>query len=262
MTLFTARDGISLAYDVAGRGPPLLLIGGLSADRIFWGLCRPHLADFATLCFDNRDMAPSGLASGPYTVADMARDALAVMDAAGIARAHVLGHSMGGAIAQELALMAPERVDRLILANTFADQDGYSRELLALLTRLRREIADPATFVSVLATFTLGRATLAQVPLETIARGALAAGPFQDQAGFARQAQACAAVDTRARIGAITAPTLVLYTQDDRFFAPPFAARLADAIPGARLMEIAGAGHCPMVEVPEAFATAVRAFLA
>ncbi|OYX06087.1 MAG: hypothetical protein B7Z15_16590 [Rhizobiales bacterium 32-66-8] len=87
MTRFTDRDGISLAYDVAGSGAPVLLIGGLSADRIFWGLCRPFLADFTTLCFDNRDMTPSGSATGPYTVADMARDALAVMDAAGIARA-------------------------------------------------------------------------------------------------------------------------------------------------------------------------------
>ncbi|OYX15051.1 MAG: hypothetical protein B7Z15_01805 [Rhizobiales bacterium 32-66-8] len=131
-----------------------------------------------------------------------------------------------------------------------------------MLKRLRRESADPVTFVSVLATFTLGRATLAQVPLEAIARGALAAGPFQDQDGFERQADACAQVDLRGRIGAITAPTLVLYTKDDRFFAPPFAEGLAQTIPGARLGEIAGAGHCPMVEVPEAFAAAVRAFLA
>ncbi|MEP9379489.1 alpha/beta hydrolase [Aquabacter sp. CN5-332] len=261
MDLFTSHDGIKLAYDVEGRGPPLLIIGGLAADRIFWGLSRPLLSDFTTLSFDNRDMAASGRADGPYTVADMAGDALAVMDAAGIERAHVLGHSMGGAIAQELALMAPERVDSLILTNSLARQDGYTIEVLGLLKRLRREIADEVTFVSTLATFTLGQVTLASVPLETIARQALAASPLQEISAFERQADACANVDTLDRLGAIKARTLVLYTPDDRFFAPPFARKIAEAIPGARLQEIALSGHCPMVEVPDAFTKAVRDFL-
>ncbi len=261
MDLFASHDGIRLAYDLKGQGHPLLIIGGLAADRTFWGLSRPLLTGCTTLCFDNRDMAASGRALAPYSVAGMAGDALAVMDAAGIERVHVLGHSMGGAIAQELALLAPHRVDHLILANTLARQDGYTIALLALLKRLRLEIADPVTFVSTLATFTLGRTTLAGVPLETIARQALAISPLQEIPAFERQADACADVDTLDRIGVIRAPTLVLYTKDDRFFAPPFAHEIAAAIPGARLHEIPHAGHCPMVETPDVFAKAVCDFL-
>ncbi|TCT02076.1 alpha/beta fold hydrolase [Aquabacter spiritensis] len=261
MDRFASNDGIDLAYDLEGRGPPLLIIGGLAADRIFWALARPLLSDFTTLCFDNRDAGASGRAESAYNVADMARDALAVMDAAGWEKAHVLGHSLGGAIAQELALLAPERVDSLILANTLAHQDGYTRGLLALLTRLRRELADEVTFVSTLATFTLGRATLATASLDAIARQALATSPLQEIAAFERQAAACRGVDTLARIGAIQARTLVLATPDDRFFAPVFARRIADAIPGARLQDIPLSGHCPMIEVPDAFAKAVRDFL-
>ncbi|MEW6254709.1 MAG: alpha/beta fold hydrolase [Pseudomonadota bacterium] len=261
MERFTSNDGLRLAYDMEGRGNPLLIIGGLSADRIFWGLTRPLLADHTTLCFDNRDIGASGRADGPYSVADMARDALAVMDSAGIDAADVLGHSMGGAIAQELALMAPERVHRLILANTLARNDGYSREVMGLLKRLRREIADPVTYVSMIATFTLGRVALGAVPLETIARQALAASPLQEAEAFERQANACLGIDTLDRISRIRAPTLVLTSPDDRFFAPSFARTLADAIPAARLQEVPLCGHCPMVEAPDAFAKAVRDFL-
>jgi pimeloyl-ACP methyl ester carboxylesterase len=261
MERFATSDGIRLAYDLEGRGHPLLIIGGLSADRIFWGLTRPLLADHTTLCFDNRDMGASGRADGPYSVADMARDALAVMDSAGIDAADVLGHSLGGAIAQELALMAPERVHRLVLSNTLARNDGYTRELMGLLKRLRREIADPVTYVSTLATFTLGRVTLGSVPLETIARQALAASPLQEVEAFERQANACAGIDTLDRIGDIRAPTLVLHSPDDRFFSHAFARAIGEAIPGARLHEVPLCGHCPMVEAPDAFAKAVNDFL-
>ncbi|MFG1461396.1 alpha/beta hydrolase [Xanthobacter sp. DSM 24535] len=260
-TRFATREGLALAYDLAGEGPPLLLVGGLSADRIFWGLSRPLLGGLTTLAFDNRDIGASTRASAPYGIADMARDALAVMDAAGIARAHVLGHSLGGAIAQELALLAPERVDRLVLVNTFARNTPYTREVMWLLKRLRGEIADPVTYVSALATFTLGRATLDTVPLEAIAQQALAAGPLQEMEAFARQADAAVAADTLSRLGAIVAPTLVLHSADDRIFAPALGQEVAGAISGATLEEIPRVGHCPMIEAPDAFAAAVRRFL-
>ncbi|OYX67659.1 MAG: hypothetical protein B7Y95_22605 [Rhizobiales bacterium 32-66-11] len=261
MTRFATREGLSLAYDVVGEGPPLLIIGGLSADRVFWGLSRPLLGGLRTLAFDNRDIGESSRAHGPYDAADMARDARAVLDAAGIERAHVLGHSLGGVIAQELALLAPERVDRLVLANSFARNTPYTREVMWLLKRLRREIADPVTYVSALATFTLGRATIDTVPLEAIARQALAAGPLQEADAFARQADAAAGAHTLERIGAIRAPTLVLSGADDRIFAPALAQELAGAIPGSVLEEMPAVGHCPMVEAPGAFAAAVLRFL-
>lgn len=261
MDRFATHDGLRIAYDMAGTGRPLLIIGGLSADRLFWGLSRPLLANHTTLCFDNRDIGASSRAGGPYTAADMAQDALAVMDAAGWDSADILGHSLGGAIAQELALRAPERVHRLVLANTFARQDGYSREIITLLKKLRREITDPVTYVSTLATFTLGRAAIAAAPLEVIARMALAAGPLQELDAFERQADASTRVATLDRLPGLRCPTLVISSPDDRFFAPAFAQEIADAIAGATLTHIPS-GHCPMIEAPDVFARTVRDFLA
>lgn len=262
MADFATGSGLKIAYDIAGSGAPLLLIGGLSADRPFWGLARPHLSAFRTLAFDNRDIGASDRATGPYTPADMARDALAVLDAAGIGRAHVLGHSLGGVIAQELALLAPERVDRLVLACAFARCDLYVRELIRLLKRLRTELADPETYVAALATFTLGRTFLEANSLCDIARATVGLGTLQEGAAFNRQADASLLTDTLGRLGGITAPTLVISTLDDRFFADPFAQEMAAAIPGAVKRDMPGIGHCPMIEAPSAFAALVRDFLA
>ncbi|WP_051356588.1 alpha/beta fold hydrolase [Azorhizobium doebereinerae] len=261
MTAFATSGGLRIAYDLQGDGPALLLIGGLSADRAFWSFARPHLSAFRTLAFDNRDIGASDRAEGAYAPVDMARDALAVMDAAGIGKAHVLGHSLGGAIAQELALLAPERVDRLVLACSFARPDLYVHGVLTLLKRLRAELADPVSYVSALATFTLGRTFLEANGLEDIARAALVAGPLQEVAAFQRQADATRKVDTLARLGGIAAPTLVLSTPEDRFFGQLFSDAIAAAIPGARQAMVGACGHCPMIEAPERFAAAVSGFL-
>lgn len=257
----TTNDGMDLAYQVTGDGPPLLLISGLSAERSFWNLARPLLSGFTLVEFDNRDIGKSGRASGPYSAADMARDALAVLDAAGVRKAHVLGHSLGGVIAQELALMAPQRVDRLVLSNSFARNDLYTTEILRLLKELRLQIDDELTFGAALTTFVLGMHTLKAVPLFASVQQALDAGLYQEKDAFLRQLDACGKADTLTRVGAISAPTCVLYCDDDRLFSPALVRELAGAIPGAFLDEILDSGHCPMVEAPRNFAASVRDFL-
>ncbi|WP_454914653.1 alpha/beta fold hydrolase [Xanthobacter sediminis] len=258
----TSNDGIVLDYQVSGEGPPLLLISGLSAQRPFWGLARPLLAGFTLIEFDNRDIGKSALASGPYTVADMARDALAVLDAAGVGRAHVVGHSMGGVIAQELAVAAPGRVDRLVLANTCARQDLYTRETLRLLGELRRLVDDELVFGAALTSFVLGEHTLKRNALYALVQASLDAGLEQPRDAFLRQLDACAGADTLDRLNGIRAPTLVLYSDGDRLFSSAMAREIASSIPaGADLDEIVDSGHCPMVEQPKAFADVVRRFL-
>ncbi|MFG1480875.1 alpha/beta hydrolase [Xanthobacter sp. V4C-4] len=258
----TVNDSIVLDYEVSGEGPPVLLISGLSAQRPFWGLARPLLTGFTLVEFDNRDIGRSGQASGPYTVADMARDALAVLDAAGVGRAHVVGHSMGGAIAQELAIAAPGRVDRLVLANTYARQNLYTREIMRLFADLRARLDDELVFGAALTSFVLGEHTLKHQALYGIVQASLDAGLDQPKAGFLRQLDACAKADTLDRLHAITAPTLVLYSDDDRLFSPAMAREIASGIPaGSDLDEIVDSGHCPMVEQPAAFAEVVRRFL-
>lgn len=258
----TSNDGIELDYQVSGEGPPLLLVSGLSAQRPFWALTRPLLQGFTLIEFDNRDIGKSGLASGPYSVADMARDALAVLDAAGIGKAHVVGHSMGGAIAQELAIAAPGRVDRLVLANTYARQDVYTRAIMRMLGDLRRHVDDELVFGAALTSFVLGEYLLKRNDLYVLVQSSLDAGLGQPKAAFLRQLEACMASNTSDRLHDIKAPTLVLFSDDDRLFSPAMARELASGIPnGADLDEIINSGHCPMVEQPQAFADVTRRFL-
>ena len=107
---------VRIAYEVAGDGPPLLLVMGLGYDRHGWGVVPRLLADdFTVAWYDNRGLGESDVPTGPYSASLMAGDALAVMDAAGFGRAHVVGTSLGGMVAQELVLAHPERVDRLIV---------------------------------------------------------------------------------------------------------------------------------------------------
>ena len=161
----THNDGLELAYQVSGEGPPLLIISGLSAERSFWALSRPLLKGFTLIEFDNRDIGKSQRAKAAYTAADMARDALAVLDASGFEKAHVIGHSMGGMIAQELAIAAPQRVNRLVLSNTIARNDLYTTEIMRLFKELRLQLDNELTFGAALTTFVLGMRTLNKIPL-------------------------------------------------------------------------------------------------
>ena len=129
---------LELAYEVCGDGAPLLLLMGLGGDRQGWDLVRPELARRHRLVLlDNRDAGESAEAAGPYGLADMAADAVALMDALGIERFHVLGASMGGAIAQHLALQAPARVASLVVAATWGRTDAF---LAAVLTAWRAQV--------------------------------------------------------------------------------------------------------------------------
>src|SRR5580658_10137848 len=116
---YATSSGIRIFWEEAGAGEPLLLIMGLGYSHEMWHRTLPVVsAHYRTILFDNRGVGKSDVPQGAYSVAQMAADAAAVLDAAGIARAHVFGISMGGMIAQEFALNYPERVNRLVLGCT------------------------------------------------------------------------------------------------------------------------------------------------
>src|SRR5579863_1621527 len=115
---FIDHEGAGIYWTEHGSGPPVLLIMGLSFTHEMWYRTLPGLGGYRTILFDNRGMGRSSVPSGPYRIQQMARDAAAVLTAAGVESAHVVGASMGGMIAQELALLAPRRVRTLLLACT------------------------------------------------------------------------------------------------------------------------------------------------
>ena len=254
-----ANDGVELAYELVGSGPPVLLIQGLGYGGRGFGPTIERLAASLTVAiFDNRGFGDSDIPPGPYTVSQLAGDAATVLDAAGFERAHVVGASLGGMVAQELALTQPERVDRLVLACTTPGGAG-SYTMPAQTVELMAEVPqlDPDVALRRLVENALGD------PRPELVDEVLAyrrAHP-PDTAGWMAQAAAGATHDALDRLASIKAPTLVVTGTADAVVDPRNSELLAERIPGARLERLDGCGHLLFREHPEEFAELVRSFL-
>jgi pimeloyl-ACP methyl ester carboxylesterase len=250
-----------VAWEARGVGAPLLLIHGLGYARWGWEPVADRLAErFRVLLFDNRGIGESEVPPGPYTAAAMAEDAAQVLDEAGAARAHVIGTSLGGMVAQELALAHPERLDRLVLVATTPGGRGafpLPQRTLALIAEAPSLAPETALrrFVE--------NALAPDAPdalVERIYAHRLAAPP--DPAGWQAQAAAGTGFDALDRIGSIAAPTLILHGTEDGVVDPRNAALLAERIPDSRVRLFEGRGHLLFWEDPDGFADAVEEFLA
>ena len=239
----TTRAGHTIYYETHGEpsAPPLLLIMGLSLSMRAWDrlpeLLAPH---FRVLVFDNRGTGRSGRAGFAFHMRDLADDAAAVIEAAGVPAAHVFGISMGGMIAQELALRHPDRVRGLVLGATFA---GWLRSKKPSLRTQLQLLLLNAGFV------TPERMARVVVSPEWHARNPTGALEWMRRAErtsarfFVAQVAAIARHRTEKRLGQIRAPTLVITGTHDALVPPQNSALIARLIPGARLLELAGAGH-------------------
>ncbi len=256
-------NGLSLYYEAHGDGEPLLLIMGLGQDTTAWALQIPAFAEhFRVVAFDNRDAGRSSQADGPYTIADMARDTAGLMDALGLERAHVLGASMGGAVAQELALRWPDRVGRLVLACTMGQFARFRAFPLEPAKFIKAHDPGGEVFLTEILVWCMTHRFLTNAQAVDQMLSRLRAAPFPQTPGaFARQVEAARTFDALDRLGAVEASTLVLVGDQD-ILTPPWAAReLAEAIPGARLQVLEGAAHGLFWECPGQANRAVLEFL-
>jgi pimeloyl-ACP methyl ester carboxylesterase len=259
--MLRARNGdVELAYELLGDGPSLLLIQGLGYGGRGWGPMLDLLAeDFTVAAFDNRGFGASDVPPGPYTVGELAEDARAVLDAAGFERAHVVGASLGGMVAQELALAHPERVDRLVLAcTTPGGLSSYPMPAKTASLMLEAPTLPSDVALQRFVENALGQGGSPEL-VEQIVAYRTANPP--NLGGWQSQAAAGATHDTLDRIGGMTAPTLVVHGTEDAVVDPRNAELLVGQIPGARLELLPGCGHLPFWEEPERFATLVTAFL-
>jgi len=241
----TITDNTSIDYDVQGEGPPLLLINGLGFGRWGWFKQLPALTrHFRTITFDVR--GERGLSNG---VADLTGEAVALLDHLGVGKTHVLGTSLGGFVAQELALARPDLVDRLVLVCTSYGGRGpeaMSPGALADMMGLGTFSAEAAARKALAAA--TGKAYRAEKPeeFEQIVRWRLADSP--SVVSYYEQAKAGARFDLSGDVGHITSPTLVIHGAEDRYVPPANARALAEAIPGAKLRMLEDAGHLVFVE--------------
>ena len=251
---------MKIAWDRRGNGAPLLLIHGLGYARWGWEPVLPELAEqFDVILFDNRGIGESDAPPGPYTVAEMAADAVQVLDEAGVARAHVVGTSLGGMIAQELALAYPERVDRLVLAcTTPGGQKAHPMPQVTVALMAEAATLEPAVALRRFVENALAPATVEAHPeiVEQIMAHRLATA--QQPAAWAAQASAGATFDAYDRLGGLAAPTLVQHGDEDVVVDPRNADLLVELLPDARLERVPG-GHLFFWEAPEQFVSSVAA---
>jgi pimeloyl-ACP methyl ester carboxylesterase len=257
------RDAVSLHVETAGDGPPLLLIAGLASDSASWGPVWAPLAErFGLIAPDNRGCGRTTPQTAPISIEAMAQDALAVLDALGVTRAHVLGHSMGAMIAATLAAAAPERVDRLVLAGAGFAPNPRNALLFADMAALRTAGVAPELWFRLLFPWLFAPAFFAdRGGVEEAARLSVAYPYPQSDAAFAAQAQAAAAWAPGDRLASLRAPTLALLGGADLLFAPEAARASLSAVADLSVVVLEGAGHSLHWDAPAAFAGAVSDFL-
>lgn len=254
---------VRIAWERRGDGAPVVLVHGLGYARWGWEPVADALAErFELILVDNRGIGESDAPPGPYTARAMAGDVAGVLDEAGIERAHVVGTSLGGMIAQELALERPERVDRLVLACTTPGGPGAfptpeptvrllaeapSLEPAAALRRFVENALTPQTVA--------GRPELVE---RILAHRHATAQPAE---AWAAQAAAAASFDASARLSGLGAPTLVLHGTDDRVVDVRNADLLGSLLPDAHVELVPGGGHLFFWEQPERFVAATASFL-
>ena len=246
---------IEMHYVEAGTGEPLVLIMGFGGDHLAWGFQFQALAQkYRVIAFDNRGAGQSDAPDVPYTTGMMADDTAGLMTALGISPAHVVGVSMGGMIAQELALRHPERVRSLHLGCTLARSDNYMRALIEALREVRRNVAHEAS-IRAFGLWLFAPVTYQERPdfIEMLYQNALANPYPQSLTGFVRQGDAIAVHDTLERLATLRCPTLVSVAEDDILVPPRFSREVAAHIAGARLEIVPRAGHVYFWERPDVF---------
>ena len=247
-------NGINLHYRIHGQGEPLVLIAGWGTDLRAWIFQIPSFRKyFQVIVFDNRGVGGSDTPQGPYSIKKMADDVVGLLDHLHIRAAHVLGLSMGGMIAQEVAISYPDRVLKLVLGCTFAcrlEGSGQTEEYLeaARLDPKRVKLA----LASLANNNPVGRIFVIMW-MRLMSRSWAA--------GFEWQGAAIKDHDTRAKLHLIKSPTLVIAGTKDRVILPGSSAYLAARIAGARLAMIAGGSHSMSAENRREFNKVVLSFL-
>jgi pimeloyl-ACP methyl ester carboxylesterase len=261
-------EGCQLSYTLTGEGPPVLFIQGVGVNGSGWAPQVASLAaDHACLTFDNRGIGASQPVGARLSVAQMARDALHLMDCAGWASAHVVGHSMGGPIALQMALSERARVRSLSLLCTVGrgrDATRLSGRMLMLgvLSRLGPRRSRRRAFLRIV----MSERALRGADTDALAArlAELFGHDLADQAPITmKQLGALRTFDATARLGELAGiPTLVVSATEDPIAPPRFGAALAAAIPGARYEELPDASHGVTIQQPEVINTLLRRHVA
>jgi pimeloyl-ACP methyl ester carboxylesterase len=263
MPLLHERD-IDLYYETHGTGPPLLLINGFGSSSEMWSPFWKQLTDaHMVILFDNRGVGRSSVPDQPFTIREMAEDTVGLLDGLGIEQASIFGASMGGMIAQEVALDSLPRVRSLILGMTTCGGPHSVRVPVQQAQALvRSSSAIPhEEALEIRLRLIYSPEFLAQHHAELVEEDARIQYPTSLM-GYRRQAEAVLGFDAYDRLPRILVPTLVLAGERDALIPPENSRILAQRIPGARLRMFANAGHGFTREKEDEAVDEIRDFLA
>ena len=260
-------NGLTLAYETHGSGEPLVLISGIGYDRWEWHKMAPGLAEhFTVIVFDNRGVGQTDKPAGPYTAQLLADDTAGLIQALGLRRAHVMGHSMGGFIAQALALSHPDKIDKLILAATNFGGPHHipiTPEAMAVLTDVK---SDPVTRfknglgVSTAPGYADQHPDMIEAWLAWRVQNPIDPAAYQAQLAIGLgllSAETC----FERKLKHIAASTLILFGAHDKVVPPGNAELLAREIPNSSIEILPDAGHFFPIETPEAANATIIRFL-
>ena len=243
---YVIANDLNLYYEAFGDedSPAVLLISGLGGDHRGWRPLAEFLsASFRVIVLDNRDSGLSQRASAPYAIRDMAADVIAVLGELGIEKAHLVGYSMGGAIAQEIAIEHPSVVDRLALLATYDAGDPRGSALFRGFAALRRVLPrDQYMRLTLPWVHTFAEFKVKGFIDQLISDG-MKDELYQEADAYERQMEATIAYSSRDRLHRISSPTLLIFGEDDVMTPMRFARSMEKGIKGSRLVVMASTGH-------------------
>ncbi|PHS22764.1 MAG: hypothetical protein COA84_12210 [Robiginitomaculum sp.] len=256
-------NGISLYYQSAGNGPPLVLIAGFTSDGQSWAPVVAGLSrQFQVITFDNRTTGRTRPAEAKTSMALMADDCVGLMSALEIGHAHILGHSMGGIVAIDIASRYPERIEKLILAATTPDQNSFQLSVLETILSLRQAKGSDQLWLKSFLHWLFHPSFFDDPTAVKTALANAAAYPYrQSMAGMAAQLTVLATMKNHIDIKKVKAKTLVILGSNDLFYPLAEAKRTLSAIPNVDISVIAKAGHSVHWDQPDMFVRLVSDFL-
>jgi 3-oxoadipate enol-lactonase len=255
-------NGIDLFYDIKGAGEPLLLIAGFLCDHTYWSLLMPSLiSHYQVIRLDNRGMGRSSGSDNPYSIKQMASDVALLLDSIGIDKVHLVGHSMGGKIAQELVLAHPQKVKSLMLISSWAKGDERFNSIIEtwgdlsgnIDLKLYEKVVFPWIFTD----------EFYSIPgmIEGLIEFAIKYSLPPSTGTLYHHSRAILGNDTTERLKHIHCPTLVMVGKQDILTPVKFSEQLAQGIPNAEIVVINHGGHGLLVESPDTVASVLLNFL-
>jgi pimeloyl-ACP methyl ester carboxylesterase len=256
-------NGCEYYYEIVGQGDPLIMTRGLGSNSDHWYPQLPALSKhYRALIFDNRGIARTSDMDGPYSIREMAEDIIGLMDRVGFAKAHIFGLSMGGMIAQEIALNYPKRANKLILCVTHCGGEKQvtpAEKITNIFSTMIQEGTEEAKIAATAILF--APETLEKRPELAVQYAEVSLRQPVPAEILIKQMNAVREFYTWDRLPQITAPTLVLGAEQDVLIPPENSRILAERIPNAELVIVKGGGHQILIEQADACNQAILNFL-